>query len=203
MKVFTISKNIVSAGISIDLSPFPKIAIGKFNTTKKPTWIPIGQNDLKNIVKNIGDCRNRNKQVIVVKENEKNVTKSCRICGIELNPDGTHPDDGFAKKLVECDIIQLKNNNGSFKNYLIVAPKETTKDKVLILWRVPYNCTFVINNEVLKICQDNEGEENFENNEVLVIIEKDSSITAVDNNQKQIGELVYKGEGKLNIAFQR
>jgi hypothetical protein len=206
MDVFTITKNVINSGIIVDLSPFAKIAIGKFNTTKRPTWIPIGQNDLETITKNIGECKNRNKQVIVVKEEdkEKKLTKTCRICGIELNVDGTHPDDGYAKKLVNCDIIQLKDNNGKFKNHLIIAPKDTTtiKDKILVLWKVPFKCNFIKNEFSDIITMDNPELDNIDN-ELLVILSVEGSIEAIDKSEKTIAQLTYKGNGKIDVSFQR
>jgi hypothetical protein len=197
VKIFTVNKNIISTGIFMDMSPFPKIVVGKFNKEKKPIWIPVRPNDLELITKNIGECRNRNRQVLSnIKEEDQ--VKTCRVCGVELNKDGTHPDDGFAKKLIEGDIVQLKEKDGKYKGHLIVKSKENNNySKVLVLWKLPYSCDFV--SEKAEIISKSETINSII--ELLVCLSQDGFIEAVDT--KPIGRISYKGDNKLDISFQR
>jgi hypothetical protein len=133
--------NEVTLGIPVALDPYPHIVLGE-GGNKRATWIALGKQDV-DVIMNLVFCPER-KRRHPFSSNYETTVPCCEKCGTDYERneggDWIHPDKGNILKegkISDVGIIALKDAEGKPNGrYLIVAPRQGTDDRALVLWRV-------------------------------------------------------------------
>ncbi len=115
MKAYDVKGTEVSRGIPVSTEPYAKIAFGE-GGHKRATWIPLGKNDANSIV-------------------VKTPITTRKWNGQEYE---TVETGNFTVTVEDVGVIALKDKNTGEPNgrFLIVAPRNGSDNRILVLWRV-------------------------------------------------------------------
>jgi hypothetical protein len=116
MKTYDIDGTEVREGIEVALEPYPHIVLGE-GGHKLATWIALGKRDANAIIQQTPIMERRWNS----EESEYETVDTGRT----------------SAKITDVSVIVLKNAEGKLNGkYLIVAPRNGSDNRVLVLWRV-------------------------------------------------------------------